>query len=70
MKGQRSVFLEDSWQQARVYDGSKLGPGAIFSGPSIVEEKYTTILVPTNFQGKRDKFGNVLLVRTKKLGRL
>ena len=40
------------------YDGDKLEPGMSFSGPAIVEESGTTIVIPPDLPCHIDEYGN------------
>jgi N-methylhydantoinase A len=42
----------------RVFDGSKLEPGATLAGPAIVEDRLTTILVPPGWELHVDGYGH------------
>jgi N-methylhydantoinase A len=46
-----------------VFDRAALGRGARIAGPAIVEQPDTTVLVPGDYAGEVDRFGNLLLRR-------
>ena len=49
------------WVDISIYDGASLKAGAKLSGPAIIEEPTTTILVPHGFSCEVDRFGNLML---------
>ena len=57
-RGKRSVFLGKDYQALPVYDGAKLGSGAVIAGPAIIEEATTTLLIPLGQSARTDAFGN------------
>jgi len=59
----RRIWLEGRRAEARVFDRAALGAGARLTGPAIVEQPDTTVLVPTGYVGDVDRFGNLLLRR-------
>jgi N-methylhydantoinase A len=58
----RSVYFNGAWHSSAVWPREALGCGAHFEGPAIVEEFGATIVVPPEWSGSVDKFGNILLV--------
>lgn len=59
VKGEREVdYLEQGIHTATLYDGALLEPGMSFSGPAIVEEADTTIVVPPGLSCSVDDYGN------------
>jgi N-methylhydantoinase A len=60
VKGSRDVdYALEGIHRATIYDGDRLEPGMIFSGPAVVEDSGTTIVVhPTN-RVEVDGFGNI-----------
>ncbi|MFQ5610550.1 MAG: hydantoinase/oxoprolinase family protein [Anaerolineae bacterium] len=67
LKGTRPVYFEEcgGFADTSVYDGAKLRsqPGTQLSGPAIVEEVTTTIVVIPGWSGAVDEFGNLNLER-------
>lgn len=51
LREQRQMLIrgEDEYRSVPVYDGTKLLPGDVLSGPAVVEEPHTTILVLPGF---------------------
>ncbi len=59
IKGERQAFsgLARDFIPFAVYDRYKLFPGAQFSGPAIVEERESTVIVGEDAKVKVDEFG-------------
>jgi N-methylhydantoinase A/oxoprolinase/acetone carboxylase beta subunit len=47
------------WVDAEVRAFDALAPGAVVSGPAVVERRDTTIWLPEGSRGKLDRFGNL-----------
>jgi len=47
----------------RVYDRTKLTPGRRFNGPAIISEYSATTVVPPDWRGKVDSWGNLILTQ-------
>jgi N-methylhydantoinase A len=62
LKHQREAFFEEAGGliETRVYDGERLLGGNVLEGPSIVEEKTTTIVIPPGFRIIVDEYGNYI----------
>jgi len=60
LKGKRTAFFGefDDLINVKVYDGNKLLAGNVVEGPSIVEEKMTTLVIPPGVKIKVDLYGN------------
>ena len=54
-------FSEFGIEEATIFDGDKLGPSFQISGPAIIEESTTTIVIPPKFVCKTDIYGNYLI---------
>jgi N-methylhydantoinase A len=64
LKGARRVFFTaDQATDTAIYDRDKLGVGASFSGPAIVEQFDATTVVPPGWRAAVDAFGNLILER-------
>jgi len=61
--GRRNVFFDerDGFVECPVYERGALAPGASFHGPAIVEQMDATTVVPPDFEGRVDSFGNLFL---------
>jgi N-methylhydantoinase A len=46
-----------------VFERADLGAGARLTGPAIIEQPDTTVLVPAGHLGQVDRFGNLILRR-------
>ena len=59
IKGMRDVdFIEVGTQQATIFNGDLLEPGMSFSGPAIIEEAGTTVVIPPGLPCELDDYGN------------
>jgi N-methylhydantoinase A len=58
--GTRPVYF-GGWQNTPIYERRSLGPGMILTGPAIVEQPDTTILIEPGMRGRIDGFGNLLV---------
>lgn len=63
LKGRRPAYFDaaDRPIETPVFDRYRLGPGAQFSGPAIVEERESTAIVPPGAQATIDAFHNLLI---------
>ncbi len=63
LTGTRPVFLPDARERVDtpIYDSEKMGPGAWFEGPGIIEVRDTTIYVPRDAIVERDGYMNFRL---------
>jgi N-methylhydantoinase A len=60
LKGERKVdYALEGVHKAAIYDGTKLEPGMKFSGPAVVEDPGTTIVVHPGNQVEVDGYGNI-----------
>ena len=66
IKGRREVdFVESGIHQATIYDGDSLEPGMSFTGPAIIEEADTTVVVPPDLPCFMDDYGNYCIQTAK-----
>ena len=67
LKGHRKAIFEASGKMARtpIYDGGKLGAGAVIAGPAIIEEVTTTIVIEPGWTAKLDASGSYVITRKK-----
>ncbi len=63
LKGIRKIYFRDvrDFIERSIFDGDKLDPGYETSGPAIVEENITTIVIPPNSVLTVTKYGNYFL---------
>lgn len=60
LKGERDVdYALEGVHRARIYDGTKLEPGMEFSGPAVVEDPGTTVVVHPGNRVRIDGYGNI-----------
>ena len=60
---QRTVWLNERWQQASVWQRTSLQAGQTLIGPALVEQDDTTIVVLGGWQATTDTQGNLLIER-------
>jgi N-methylhydantoinase A len=61
----RLLWLDGRRTNARVYERDGLGRGMLLSGPAVVEQPDTTVLIPDGHAAEVDRFGNLLLRRER-----
>jgi len=66
IKRRRRCWFEGREVNTPVYDGARLLAGARFSGPAIIEETTTTVVIPARFDCAVDQWKNYLLTRVEK----
>jgi N-methylhydantoinase A len=60
LKARRRVdYALEGVHDADIYDGDRLAPGMAFSGPAIVEDSGTTIVVHPGNRVRMDAFRNI-----------
>jgi len=60
LKGHRDVdYALEGVNRAAIYDGTKLEPGMTFSGPAIVEDPGTTVVIHPGNRVEIDGYGNI-----------
>ena len=55
----------DSWVESPIFDRAGLQSGQVISGPAIIEEYGSTIVVPVNWSATRDEYGNLIMKKSK-----
>ncbi len=66
IKGEREVdFVESGIHQATIYDGDALEPGMSFTGPAIIEEADTTVVIPPDLPCSMDDYDNYCIQSAK-----
>ena len=70
LKGHRKAIFDAKGKGARtpVYDGGKLGAGAVIKGPAIIEEVTTTIVIEPGWTAKLDASGSYIITSKRKTG--
>ncbi|MFH1123984.1 MAG: hydantoinase/oxoprolinase family protein [Pseudomonadota bacterium] len=63
LKRKRPCFSNGKFVNTPVYDSSRLKPGNVISGPAIVEEPTTTVVVPKEFDCILDEYENYVIRR-------
>ncbi len=59
--GTRAAYFGDGFIDTPVYEGRQLGAGAKITGPALIEEPFTVVVVPPGGNIVIDKSGNYLL---------
>jgi N-methylhydantoinase A len=62
-KARRQVHFGDAWHDTGIYDRLPLPVGTEITGPAILEQPDTAILIEPGLIGTVDPFGNVLITR-------
>ena len=61
-KGRRRVYFPGrGFLETRLYDREDLHAGQTFTGPSLVEERTSTTVLPPGWRGRVDGYGNLIL---------
>jgi N-methylhydantoinase A len=71
LRPSRSVYFDEAKEfvESQIYDGNLMCAGDRITGPAIIEEPFTTITVPPDFNCEVDPFGNYVLEIPLKKGR-
>ena len=56
--GSRAAYFDGGFVDTPVYDGRALGPSATITGPALVEEPFTVVVVPPGSEARLDDRGN------------
>ncbi len=64
-RGQRPVHFGDRWHETQIFARLDLPVGTEITGPAILEQPDTTILIDPGLTGRVDRFGNVIIERSK-----
>ena len=60
VKGRRAVdYALEGTHEATIYDGTRLAPGMEFTGPAVVEDPGTTVVIHSGNRARIDGFGNI-----------
>ncbi len=63
IEGQRTVLFEEGRARVNLYLRKHLSTGQSFSGPALIIDDYTTILVTKDFQVRVDSLANLIMER-------
>ena len=63
LKGQRQVYFQGNWRETAIYDRLALPVGARITGPAILEQPDTTVLIEPGLTGRVDEYGNTIIER-------
>jgi N-methylhydantoinase A len=61
LKGTRRASFNRDFAATDIYSYDGLRPGAVLSGPAIVEAELTTVVVPPGYQAAMDTYRNLIL---------
>lgn len=69
LKEEREIYFgrREGSKRTSVYSKGLLPSNAEITGPAIIEELTSTIIVPKDFKSKMDAFGNVLMTKNERL---
>ena len=56
----RKVYFGSTWHRARVWPRASIGPSDVIAGPAVIEEDYTTILLPPGWSARREPHGHII----------
>lgn len=59
--GTRRIYVDGAFHEAAIYDRLELGIGAVVTGPAILEQPDTTVLVDPGLTAHVDHFGNLII---------
>ncbi len=60
-KATRPVHFGDTWHDTAIYDRLTLPVGCEITGPAILEQPDTTVLIEPGLTGRVDRFGNTII---------
>lgn len=63
LKRKRLCYFNGNFVDTPIYDGMKLKFGNVIEGHAIIEEPTTTVVIPSDFHCRVDKYGNYILER-------
>jgi len=67
LKAFTRVFSQDHWHETPIYDRNQLSIGHTITGPAIVLEPTSTIVIEPGWQGQMQQTGDLLLTRNTPL---
>ncbi|MSO37715.1 MAG: hydantoinase/oxoprolinase family protein [Acidimicrobiia bacterium] len=62
LKGHRDAYFGVEFVSTPIYDGPQLGAGVTITGPALIEEPFTVIVVPPGSTATLDSTGNYVLM--------
>lgn len=62
--GQRRVWLDDAWVDAPIFHRDDILPDTGVSGPAIIEEAFTTLVLPSGWSTTMSASGDLIAERT------
>jgi len=62
----RRIFMNDRWHEAVVLDRSALRAGQTLPSPAVIEQQDTTTVIPGDWTGAVDSYGNLVLQRKER----
>jgi N-methylhydantoinase A len=60
-RADRAAYWGDGFVDTPVYDGTRLGEGAVVHGPALIEEPYTVVVLPPGATATLDGLGNYVV---------
>lgn len=62
-KARRAILIDGAWVDFPVLARERLGPGAALVGPALIEEAYTTLLLPAGWHAEMTEAGDIVARR-------
>ncbi len=62
-RSSRKIYLgrKHGLQDTPIYDFDTLAPGHTLTGPAVIEQRFTTVLVLPGHAARMDSYGNILM---------
>jgi N-methylhydantoinase A/oxoprolinase/acetone carboxylase beta subunit len=64
-KGEREVYFGRKWVKSKIYEMEKLEPGNVVEGPSIIEAKDSTVVIPPDRKVTVDEYRYMMMEEKK-----
>lgn len=61
--GERRVYINGEWLKAAVYTRDRLNAGAVFTGPALIFDDHSSLLVPPGWTARRTASGAIVSSR-------
>jgi N-methylhydantoinase A/oxoprolinase/acetone carboxylase beta subunit len=61
----RRVWMSGAWQETPVWSRGRIGAGTTLTGPAVIEEAYTTVLLAQGWTCRREASGHLIAERAQ-----